>query len=539
MKLNKKLVKFLCSAPLVITVPSFAATDSAHPLKDIPINRYIKHSPSKNVGAIIPGAGFSHDTQQIPPNVCYDTVVTATTGQQGTINLKTAMSFTDIEKLLHFSVEADGDFGMFSAEADADYLRTIQDLDYSLSLNYSEFLYDTVMDRLVGPGQHALTESGKEIYNDASINKYFGILCGDDYISAYQQGASLLMGLNIRFSSHFDKEQFSAHASASFGDLINASTQIQTMASQYNIHGTVIIEAYQKGGDPAQLSKILAKDKSGVYYALSCDLQHMGNCVKAANGLLTYAVDDFPQQVSFNPDKGLVPLGNGFVTHDPITEYGLTPPPSLVTKDVIDNRTYLATALKANQFYQQKLNGLINGYPVPWATNTDMYKSLVKLYQTATNNIDAITSPGNPDDGALKCYNHPELCQATTQAIKAQTQTITDADLKVIEPLRYSVWVNFLLQALYPVNIPNNFSGFDAGGHRSIGGHIEYTPQQMTVGISIYNPYASFARGTLNYDLNNNYTGRLMEDSGTPINNVIMQLMNNPYFFGIYNPQRL
>lgn len=537
MKINRTFAKLLCSAPLVIVLPVCGSTNQSSTLiHDIPINRYIKHPPSKNLGAIIPGGGYSHDTQQIPPNVCYNTVVTATTGQTGTVNLNTAMSFSDLEKLLHFNVEADGGFGMFSAEADADYLRTIQDLDYSLSLNYSEFLFDTVMDRLVGPGQNALTESGKEIYNDPNINKYFGILCGDEFISSYNQGASLLMGLNIRFSSHYDKETFSSHASASFGDLISASTSIQTMASQYNVHGTVIIQAYQKGGNPAELSKILAKDPGGIFYALSCDLQHMDNCVKAANGLLTYAVDNFPKQISFNPDKGLVPLGSGFIHHDPISEYGLTPPPSLVTKEVLDDRAYLANALKENQYYQQKLDSLLNGYPVQWATNYDMYKSLVKLYKTATNNIDTITVPASPDDGALKCYNHPELCEATTQSIKEEIQQITETDLKVLDPLRYIVYPNFILKNLYPANLPNLFSGYDSSG-RSIGGNIVITPQkEMTVSLGLYYPY-TVVRGTLLYDLNGYYRGNLVDDNGTPLNNVIMSLIDNPYFFGVYKPE--
>jgi hypothetical protein len=537
MKLHSTLAKILFTAPFLVSYPAFGSTQQGGDLiHDIPINRYIKHTTSNGLGAIIPGSGFSHDTQQIPPNTCYDTIVTATTGQQGTINLNTAMSFSDFQKQMHFNVEVEGGFGMFSAEADADYLRSIQDLDYSLSLNYSEFLYDTVMDRLVGPGQKALTESGKEIYNDPKINKYFGVLCGDDFISAYQQGASLLMGINIRFNSHFDKEQFNAHASASFGNLISASTTLQTMSQQYNLHGTVIIQAFQKGGNPAELSKILSKDTSNTYYALSCDLQHMDSCVKAANGLLTYAVENFPKQISFNPDKGLVPLGSGFIQHDPIAEYGLTPPPSLVSKEVLDNRIYLASALKENQYYQQKLDALIMGYPVAWDHDSEMYKLAVKLYKKARNNIDAITVPASPDDGALKCYNHPAFCQETTQSIKEKIQPITKTDLQFLDPLRYAVSSNFCGN-WYPVNRLNYFMHYDPKGWYH--GDILFSLQDktnMTITLTLVYPQTwTTLRGSLPFTPSG-YIGRAVADNGAPLG-ATMSIINNPYWFDVYKPE--
>ncbi len=537
MKINRALAKFLCSAPLVVSVPVFGGTQSsADPIHDIPINRYIKHAGSNNLGAIIPGSGYSHDTQQIPPNVCYDTVITATTGQQGTINLNTAMSFSDFQKQMHFNVEVDGGFGMFSAEADADYLRSIQDLDYSLSLNYSEFLYDTVMDRLVGPDQQALTDSGKAFYNDPKYYNNFGVLCGDDFISAYQQGASLLMGINIRFNSHFDKEQFNAHASASFGNLISASSQVQSMSQQYNLHGTVIIEAFQKGGNPAELSQILSKNTGGTYYALSCDLQHMDSCVKAANGLLTYAVENFPKQISFNPDKGLVPLGNGFIKHDPIAEYGLTPPPSQVTKEVLQNRSYLASALKENQYYQQKLDSLIMRYPVRWDHDSEMYKSAVKLYKTATNNIDAITVPASPDDGALKCYNHPGFCQETTQSIKEKVQPITEKDLQFLDPLQYAVSSNFSGN-WYPANQPNHYMHYDLKGWYYGDMIFSLTDKtNMTLDLTLVYPQTwTTVRGKLPFT-SSGYIGRLVADNGTPLG-ATMSVINNPYSFGVYKPE--
>lgn len=464
--------------------------------------------------------------------------MTSTSGQQGMVNLHTAMSFADFQALLHINIDRSGGFGMFSAEAEADYLRSIQDLDYSLSLNYSEFLYDTVNIRLFGPNQKALTESGKDIYNDPDIKKYFNILCGDDFISSYQQGAALLMGLNIRFHSHSDKQQFTAKSESSFGNLYSASNQIQLIAQQYHINGRVIIQAYQKGGNPAELSKILAKDDKGVYYSLSCDLQHMDNCVKAANGLLNYAVDNFPKQVSFNPDKGLVPLGPGFIKHDPIAEYGLTPAPSLVTKEVAENRIFLGNALKENQYYQQKIDTLLLGYPVQWDKNSEIYKAAAKLYKMATNNIDAINAPSNPDDGALKCYSHPTLCAETTRSIKEKMQPITATELRVLEPLRYGVYSNFAGNWL-PVDRANRFMHKDDAQGFYYGDIIFSLDPKINMNVAVVMHYYhdwTTIRGSLPYT-KDGYVGRLLADNGAPPVGAVMGIIFNPYFFDVYKPE--
>lgn len=386
---------------------------------------------------ITAGAGYSNDTQQVAPQYCFAAKAGPLSGVENHLNLDTALSFTDIEQQLKFSVSASGGYGMFSASAEASYLRQVEDKDYSFSLNYYEYADGTVPVQLEGFGEKALTPVGQQFYQDGQ-NKYFGVSCGDNYISSYKEGALLTMALNIKFRSHYEKEEFEAKAGASYANIFSASAHIQEIATTYHMEGQVSIQAYQRGGEPSQLSKILSKDPDGKYYVLSCDIQHMDDCTRAADGLLAYARNDFPNQFSFEHNTGLTALGLGFASYEPIYRLGLKQPDSFVTPQVLNDRKMLATDFKNNSYYDSKLDTLVNGYPVSWDMNSDFYTQLATLQQKAKNNVDVLTGPAdNPSAGALGCYNTPEQCDKIYQTLQSNLQPITAKDLQFLAPLEY------------------------------------------------------------------------------------------------------
>lgn len=390
-----------------------------------------KRDPNLKYGDnIMIGGGYSSDSQQITPQACYN-ATGAASGQQAVLQLSVAQSFTDVQKELNIDISSKAGFGMFSASAEATYMRSIEDKDYSLSLNYYSYMYDTVSVQLAGGGIDAIKESWQGFYNEGT-NPYFGLGCGDNYISSYKEGALLIMGININFVSHLDKEQFTASEGISFGDLISASAHIAQAASQYNIQGSVSMQAYQIGGDPSRLANILTSDPDGNYYSLSCSIQAMDDCVKVADGLLDYARNDFANQISFLNNTGLTSLGRGFITYTPIDYIGLTLPPSLVNQTIIDDRNFLTQSLLENQYYQQKFDELLNGYPVEWYTDSNIYISSQVLYAKAQNNVAVLLSSSVPDQGGLGCYNQPDQCNFITQNIKANLQPITAHDLSYL-----------------------------------------------------------------------------------------------------------
>ncbi len=393
---------------------------NAIPLKDTPI---------------APGAGYSSDTQQIAPQYCYAVVASPLTDIEQPLKLTTAISFTDIQQQLHYNVSSKGGFGMFSASAEASYLKEIEDKDYSFSVNYLGYVEGTVSLQFKGAGLNALTSVGQDFYQNDYKN--FGLMCGDNFVASYEEGALLAMSLNINFSSNYEKQQFESQAGGSFGNIFSASSQIQQIAVRNHLQGSVSLVAYQRGGDPLALTKILSKDSSGNYYILTCDMQHMDNCVKTANGLLSYATDNFPTQFSFKDNTGLTPLGLGFAQYKPMSYTGLTPPPSYVTAQVQADREALATAYSDAQYYVQNLQSLLQGYPVALDNGSDLYQDAQLLYKDQQSNLNVLLNSSDPDQGAMGCYDFPDQCDTLTQNLEAKLRVITGGDLGFLDPIHY------------------------------------------------------------------------------------------------------
>lgn len=407
-------------------------------------NVLFAHQVQLKETTIAPGAGYSADEQQVAPQYCYNMTASQLSGDEAHISLNEAIKFSDLENELNFNIDASGGYGMFSASAEASYFHYVEDKNYSLSLNYYDYAeaQETLQAAGVGPGpgpgpKSALNTFGQQAYDNGQ-NPRFGLLCGDYYINSYEVGALLTMSLNIQFQSHYEKTEFESKASGSWGNIISAAAQIQQISTQYKLTGSVSLNAYQRGGDPSQLAKILSRDPSGDFYILTCDLQHMDNCVKAANGLLNYANSDFPTQFSFTDNKGLTPLGLGFATYKPISYLKLTAPASFVTPQVSKERMDLAIAYKASDYYLQELYSIFTGYPVAWDATSPFYQNLTNLQAVAQSNRVVLAGPpGDPDRGALACYDFPDSCDTTYQNIEQNLKPITANDLQFLAALEY------------------------------------------------------------------------------------------------------
>ncbi|KAL0225008.1 hypothetical protein RCL1_002920 [Eukaryota sp. TZLM3-RCL] len=376
-------------------------------------------------GNIVPGTGFSEDMQQVTTQSCFKVLRTTSSSAQGKVSLNTAVSFRELESQLKVDVSVSGNYGMFSGSAEAHYLRSVNENQYSLSLNYYHVSSERVSVELAGTGLNALTPEGQAFYKNGT-NPYFGLTCGDRYVSAFDRGSLLVLSLNIKFANREEKESFEAKAGASYGSIVSASANIQKIANENNLNGFVSIQAFQKGGEPSRLAHILRKDDAGEYYALSCDLKNMKNCVSAASGLLDYAKTDFTTQFNFAKGVGLTPLGTGFTEHRPIKYVGLTPPKSFVTSKVEQQRVSLGKELKKAQYYEGNFDQLLKYYPVPWTTTSRLYKAMKSSYDKAKTNINLILSPSNPSRGALGCFDTPDDCNQIYQSISSRLQAIND-----------------------------------------------------------------------------------------------------------------
>jgi len=345
-----------------------------------------------------------------------------------------------------------GNYGMFSDEMGFSYLRSVQDTPFSQSYSYYTISSSNVTVEFgSATGQGILTASGATIYQNGT-NSYFGLMCGDRIVDSYQSGAMLLMSLKFDFESSITKEQFSAANKNVFANISPPITEVPSIIKTLSLDAQMSqmsIVAYQAGGEPNELSKILNKDSSGNFYILSCNAQNLDNCAFAALGMVNYTVNNFHTQFSFSPFKNIYPLSNQFNTL-PIEDFNLTAPSSLVTPDVENARLKLAQLYKENQYYQEKASNILNNYPVPLDTQSSFYKSLTNFSNVISNNIDALLFDGDPQYSASSCYNTPQSCVQVASNIIGKLTNITASDLSFLDTIQYSYpltssWENTIL----------------------------------------------------------------------------------------------
>lgn len=156
---------------------------------------------------VIPGHGYSSDTQQVSPLQCYQVKVSNITHTSSIVQFDAGMEFSDLENTFKIQVSSKFKYFLFSASLSTSFMRAIQKTDLTMSVNYYSMIQgDVPLD--VGYGEASvLTETGKSVYQNGS-NPDFGIICGDQIINEYKVGSMLIMSLNLEFKSLSDKKIF-------------------------------------------------------------------------------------------------------------------------------------------------------------------------------------------------------------------------------------------------------------------------------------------------------------------------------------------
>jgi hypothetical protein len=179
----------------------------------------------------------------------------------------------------------------------------------------------------------ALTLDGMRAYGPIdNPNPRFGLICGDKYIVSFKVGANLIFSMKLLFQSHTEKNVFEVKLGLKYGSFLSISTDIQKVASATNITGKVEILAYQSGGNPAELAKILDATCGSSYCAASCSMLKMNDCMGAINGLIKYASSNFPSQINLKDPSTLAPFSIGFADMQDIKWLGLAIPTFYATK---------------------------------------------------------------------------------------------------------------------------------------------------------------------------------------------------------------
>jgi hypothetical protein len=116
---------------------------------------------------------------------------------------------------LNVDVSASLSIGLFSASVSASYLHYVEEKHYTQAIYYSETVSLPTQEwQPLHYGTNALSDLGKGVYRAGPAQ--FRNVCGNKIVQEVGLGATLVATLMLDFSSWYDKQVFTQHASASW-----------------------------------------------------------------------------------------------------------------------------------------------------------------------------------------------------------------------------------------------------------------------------------------------------------------------------------
>ena len=108
-----------------------------------------------------------------------------------------------------------------------------------------------------------------------------------------------------------------------------------------------------------------------------------------------------------------------------------------MTEDVLKVRSYLSDAYLFNDYYFQRLEEIVNRYPVEWVQSSGLYSNLRSHFTSSRFNIETLFG-ADSDSGAMGCYNDPKNCPIFGDSILKKLKPVDEKSIMLaIEPLKY------------------------------------------------------------------------------------------------------
>ena len=307
--------------------------------------------------------GYSSDTESLAPNKCY--LLEENIGDYvSDLSLDKGHSLNDIEDMIiekkgmELDVSLSGSLVIPGLE-----LIFPKGLDIGISLlNYSKseelfkktqsykfaestFYYNRITRvkkyGLLGIEEDALSDTGKFLYNGTW--DYFGITCGDKIIESIEEVALLVINLTIVFDSREDQVRFKSQSKLDIlgGSLASFSKSFQSFTGFYNSNTRIVISASQIGGQAERVSRLVSSENIS-----TCHIKKMEPCLKLIDDIISYASEDFVNQLEQNPNSFAL-LDESFIRAFDAADALLEIPDSLVTPKIKKARESLKSAYKS------------------------------------------------------------------------------------------------------------------------------------------------------------------------------------------------
>jgi len=390
-------------------------------------------SASRSNKAVL-GEGYNAKTEEFA-GVCVIGTVQYAGTPESSIRFDRSMSSTEVADSLGFSLGGKARYGLYKGSMSAKFTSESSASDYAEVLVYSaQYNFKNARFNYTG-----LTDVGERAKGSSSGSSFvwdnWEKTCGHEYVEQIVLGASLYISIKLEFATKADKQSFNAEFSVS-GPMFEAKGTLEKASSKFGKKASLTIQAYQLGGDVAQLSRALSGtsnvqvtagdsvESKNVNALVSCSMDNPSACLALLDRAMEYATNEFPTQIKPEYDPGH-PAGPAELVYltSPWEELALYPPPPLLQAAVNVAREDLSALFEQNLKYRNRIYALKGGR-----------LNLSPSQQQKVNEIDIAVS-GNLRllyDAANVCYSQMDKCVLKVDEIKKNLKLVNESDLEVI-----------------------------------------------------------------------------------------------------------
>ncbi|WDE07004.1 hypothetical protein SG34_009000 [Thalassomonas viridans] len=208
---------------------------------------------------------------------------------QATIYVGMDLGYSEVLNLLDGAVDGSYNVPAIQVSAGANYAKqtaadeftSVYTMHVSVKPKKKVLLADP--DVGISPTQAALDWLANDPAN-------IGDRVGDEYVSAIEYGANLMVNMVVEYASKEDKRNIGGYLDVSWAGKVSAKGQLQLLDEEVKQSVKITITAKQSGGDPTQLANILP---DGI---ASCSLKSPEFCFDIFTQAVEYLNSNFPNQ---------------------------------------------------------------------------------------------------------------------------------------------------------------------------------------------------------------------------------------------------
>lgn len=294
---------FLTLLSLTATLPALAQKESIpvslHNKNLKPLGTGYNSRSETLMGVCVDNAS---DSGEKPPEV--DNLGEAT----GSFDLRTEKSQSEIGAKL--GITADGRYktGATTISAAASFLQETSSSDFNLSYTFaSDHSYKETLDASRKFPVRPMPGFAKIV---GSKDKFY-TACGDEFVQARIRAARVLVNINVSFVSKSQKEQFNAMFGVN-SPIMDFKATLEKNSHSFSSGNQMTVRAYQVGGDPAKIGRILCPVNSNGEIdpnceknskdVANCSFGSITDCTKLIASAIAYTNaqdgDNFPSQIA-------------------------------------------------------------------------------------------------------------------------------------------------------------------------------------------------------------------------------------------------